>query len=174
MDVARSLQDKLDQKKIVIMDGGTGTEVARRGVTIYPQLSWSANANIEYPELVQDIHRDYILAGAEIIITNSFSTSRATLANEGLSEQTEEINEQSVRLAMDARKDCGAEETVVIAGSMSAFEPKGHPEIIPSYEAALEDYREQVKILAMGGVDFIVLEMSVSYTHLTLPTSDLV
>lgn len=159
MSVIHNLQDKLDAKRIVIMDGGTGTEISRRGITIDPKGSWSANANITSPEVILDIHRDYILAGAEIIITNSFSTSRATLANEGLSEQTEEINEQSVRLAMDARKDCGAEETVVIAGSMSAFEPKGHPEIIPSYEAALEDYREQVKILAMGGVDFIVLEM---------------
>ena len=159
MALARSLQDRLDSNRIVIMDGATGTEISRRGVTIHSNLSWSANANITYPDLVLDIHRDYILAGAEIIITNTFSTSRATLATDGLSEQTEAINKQSVRLAIDARKTCDAEETVVIAGSMSAFEPKGHPEIIPSYEEALEDYREQVKILAGAGVDLIVLEM---------------
>jgi len=159
MNLADSLQNKLDAKKIVIMDGGTGTEISRRGVTLYPNLSWSANANLTFPDLVQEIHRDYILSGAEIIITNTFSTSRATLANDNLSSQTEEINKQSVKLAMDARKNCGAEETVVIAGSMSSFEPKGHPEITPSYEAALEDYREQVKILAKSGIDLIVLEM---------------
>ena len=89
MALAHSLQDKLDAKKIVIMDGGTGTEISRRGVAIHPELSWSGNANITHPDLVRDIHRDYILAGAEIIITNTFSTSRATLANDGLSEQTE-------------------------------------------------------------------------------------
>ena len=159
MGLAASLHDKLGAKKIVIMDGGTGTEISRRGVAIHPELSWSANANISHPDMVRDIHRDYILAGAEIIITNTFSTSRATLATDGLSEQTEAINKQSVRLAMDARKSCDAEETVVIAGSMSAFEPKGHPEIIPSYEEALEDYREQVSILDGVGVDLIVLEM---------------
>ena len=159
MALARSLQDRLDSNRIVIMDGATGTEISRRGVTIHSNLSWSANANITSPDLVRDIHRDYILVGAEIITTNTFSTSRATLAIGGLSEQTREINEQSVRLAIEARKNCGAEETVVIAGSMSAFEPKGHPEIIPSYEEALEDYREQVKILAGAGVDLIVLEM---------------
>lgn len=159
MDVVHSLQDKLDAKSIVIMDGGTGTEISRRGVTIDSSGSWSANVNITYPDLVLDIHRDYILAGAEIITTNTFSTSRATLAIDGLSEQTEEINKQSVRLAMNARKNCAAEETVVIAGSISAFEPKGHPEIIPSYDEALEDYREQVKILAKERVDLIVLEM---------------
>ena len=54
---------------------------------------------------------------------------------------------------------CGAEETVVIAGSISAFEPKDHPEIVPSYEDALRDYEEQVKILTREGVDLIVLEM---------------
>jgi len=161
MDLASSLQDKLDAKRIVIIDGGTGTEISRRGVTLHPNLSWSANANITFPDLVRDIHRDYILAGAEVIITNTFSTSRATLANDDLSAQTENINMQSVRLAMDARKNCSAEETVVIAGSLSSFEPKGHPEITPSYEEALEDYREQVKILAEAGVDLIVLEMFV-------------
>ena len=159
MVLASSLQDKLDAKRVVIMDGGTGTEISRRGVTIDPKLSWSANANITSPDMVRDIHRDYILAGAEIIITNTFSTSRATLAIDGLSEQTKEINEQSARLAMEARRSCDAEGTVVIAGSMSAFEPKGHPEITPSYEKALDDYREQVKILAGAGVDLIVLEM---------------
>ena len=155
----RSLQTKLDSKRIVIMDGGTGTEISRRGVTIDSSRSWSAAANITAPDLVRDIHRDYILAGAEIIITNTFSTSRVTLAKEGLSDQTAQINRQSVRLAVEARKDCGAEETVVIAGSMSAFEPKGRPAVIPSYQEALEDYREQVKILAEEGVELIVLEM---------------
>ena len=159
MGLAASLHDKLGAKKIVILDGGTGTEISRRGVAIHPELSWSANANITHPDMVRDIHRDYILAGAELIITNTFSTSRATFANDGLSEQTEEINKQSVSLAMDARNMCDAQETVVIAGSMSAFEPKGHPEIIPSYEEALEDYREQVGILAEAGIDLIVLEM---------------
>ena len=159
MDLMTALHDKLNARKIVIMDGGTGTEISRRGVTIYGSRAWSANANITFPDIVRDIHRDYINAGAEVIITNTFSTSRTTLAKDGLSEQTEEINNQSVRLAMEARKLCGAEETVVIAGSISAFEPKTHPEIVPSYEAALRDLKEQVRILAREGVDLIVLEM---------------
>ena len=153
------LQAKIMAGHTIIMDGGTGTEIPRRGVPIHPDLAWSANANITSPDLVRDIHRDYIHAGAEIIITNTFSTSRVTLAIDGLSGQTEEINLQSVRLAMDARKLCDAEDTVVIAGSISAFEPKGHPEIMPPYEEALADYREQVTILAGAGVDLIVLEM---------------
>jgi len=159
MDSISSLQNKLDSGRIVVMDGGTGTEISRRGVTIDPRGSWSANANTEFPDMVREIHIDYILAGAEIITTNTFSTSRATLANEGLSEQTEEINQKSVSLAIEAREHCDGAETVVIAGSMSAFEPKGHPEVTPSYEEALQDYREQVKILVESGIQLIALEM---------------
>ena len=79
MNPADSLQEKLDANKIVIIDGGTGTEISRRGVTLQTGRSWSANANIAFPDLVRDIHRDYILAGAEVITTNTFSTSRDIL-----------------------------------------------------------------------------------------------
>jgi homocysteine S-methyltransferase len=156
MDPADSLQEKLDAKKIVIMDGGTGTEISRRGVTLQTGCSWSANANIAFPDLLRDIHRDYILAGAEIITTNTFSTSRDILKREGLSEQTDQINKQSVRLAMDARKHCAAEETITIAGSIGAANT-GTPEIIHS--KALKNYQEQVQILAEAGVELIILEM---------------
>ena len=161
MNLARSVQGKLDVGRMIIMDGGTGTEIERRGVYIDPNLAWSAESNIISPDLIRDIHQDYIIAGAEIIITNTFSTSRATLATAGLAGETEEINRQSVKLARDARRNCGAERSVAIAGSMSSFEPKGQPGVIPSYMAALEDYREQAILLAEAGVDLIVLEMFV-------------
>ena len=161
MTLARFVQDKLDAGIMIIMDGGTGTEIERRGVHIDPDLAWSAAANISSPDLIRDIHQDYIFAGAEIIVTNTFSTSRAILTTVGLAGQTEEINRQSVMLARDARRNCGAEHRVAIAGSMSSFEPKDQPGIIPSYMAALEDYREQASILVEAGVDLIVLEMFV-------------
>ena len=156
MNPADSLQEKLDAGKIVIIDGGTGTEISRRGVTLETGRSWSANANIAFPDLVRDIHRDYILAGAELITTNTFSTSRDILQREGLSEQTDHINKQSVTLAMDARKRYAAEEPITVAGSIGAANT-GTPEIIHS--DALANYREQVQILAEAGVELIILEM---------------
>ena len=147
-------------KELTILDGATGTEIAARGVNLQAKRTWSADANIEFPNLVKDIHRDYIQAGAKVITTNTFSTSRNTLSLDGLAEQTEEINRLSAKLAMDARKDCDAEETVLVAGSIAAFEPfKGYSDTMPSYENALEDYREQANILAEAGVDLIILEM---------------
>ena len=96
-----------------------------------------------------------------MITANTFSTSRATLATVGLSSQTDKINKQSVLLAKDARRNCQAENTVTIAGSMSSFSPKSRPDIIPSYTEALADYKEQSMLLAEAGVDMLLLEMFV-------------
>ena len=74
MTLASLIQDNLDAKRIVIMDGATGTEIARRGITIHGDRTWSANANMLFPDQVRNIHQDYIRAGAEIITTNTFST----------------------------------------------------------------------------------------------------
>lgn len=161
MSLIDSLQEKLDANEVIVIDGATGTEISRRGVEIDAKRSWSANANITFPDLVRDIHRDYILAGAEIITANTFSASRATLALDGLSDRTEEINTNSVRLAMEAREMCDAAQTVLVAGSMSTCVPKGQPKVAPSYAEALEDYREQASILSRAGVDLIILEMFV-------------
>ena len=60
MTLASLIQDKLDAKRIVIMDGATGTEIARRGITIHGDRTWSANANMLFPDQVRNIHQDYI------------------------------------------------------------------------------------------------------------------
>lgn len=59
---------------ITILDGGLGQELWRRGVNKHPAL-WSANALIECPEVVQDVHLEFINAGAKIITTNTYCTN---------------------------------------------------------------------------------------------------
>jgi S-methylmethionine-dependent homocysteine/selenocysteine methylase len=158
MGAADSLHSKLDAGEVVIMDGGTGTEIPRRGVPLCP-ATWSGRATLTHPDLIRQIHEDYIRAGAEVIITNTFSTSRSTLEAGGLSGQTAEINRLAVRLAQEARDNVPSAKSVAVAGSMSTFVPKLDPTVTPSYEAALADYREQAQILAGAGVDFFILEM---------------
>jgi methionine synthase I (cobalamin-dependent) len=109
--------------------------------------------------LIRRIHEDYIRAGAEVIITNTFSTSRSTLEAGGLAGRTAEINRLGVRLAQEARDNVPSARPVVVAGSMSTFVLKPDPAVTPSYEAALAGYREQAQILAEAGVDLFVLEM---------------
>ena len=113
------------------------------------------------PDLIRDIHEDYIRAGAEIIITNTFSTGRWMLKEVGLEDRTVEINRLGVKLALEARASAPPDSPVIVAGSMSTYSPWLDPTVIPSYEAALTDYREQANALAEAGVDLIVVEMLV-------------
>ena len=93
------IQNKLESNCTVIMDGGTGTEISRRGIPLDSGRSWSGPANVDSADLIQKIHEDYIQAGAEIIIANTFSTRRSLLARTGLDRLTEDINLKAVNLA---------------------------------------------------------------------------
>ena len=67
----------------IIMDGAMGTELQNRGVQV-PLPLWSANANIDYPQIVMDIHKDYINAGSDIITTNTFRSTEWTYKKAGM------------------------------------------------------------------------------------------
>ncbi|MQF69511.1 homocysteine S-methyltransferase family protein [SAR202 cluster bacterium AD-804-J14_MRT_500m] len=160
MYFSHPIQDKLDAKQTVVMDGGTGTEISRRGVPLDSNLTWSGIANVDSPNLVRKIHEEYIQAGAEIIIANTFSTRRSLLARSGLDDFTAEINVKSVNLALAAREKCAIDKSsVIVAGSISTFEPMDQPKIIPSYNESLKNYEEQASLLVKAGVDIIILEM---------------
>ena len=114
MAVPDSLQSKLDNNEVIIMDGGTGTEIVRRGVPLCP-TTWSARAILTHPDVIRQIHEEYIQAGAEVIITNTFSTDRSTLEAGGLADQTVEINRLAVKLAQEARNNVPSVKPVVIS-----------------------------------------------------------
>jgi S-methylmethionine-dependent homocysteine/selenocysteine methylase len=67
----------------LVLDGGTGSELRRRGVTL-SDICWSAAANVEHADLLEAIHGDYIRAGADIVTANTFATTRFVLAGAGL------------------------------------------------------------------------------------------
>ena len=160
MTVLDSIDARIRAGEVIIIDGGTGTEIPRRGAPLCPQ-TWSGRANLEYPDLIREIHEDYIRSGAEVIATNTFWTSRTGLKMGNLDDKTLEINQLSVRLAIEARSNVKSDKDILIAGSMSTFFPMGNPKVIPEYEDALASYREQAQILAESGVDFFALEMFV-------------
>jgi homocysteine S-methyltransferase len=158
MSNVERLESRLKAGDVIIMDGGTGTEIQRRGTATGP-TAWSAEPMPEHPDLIREIHEDYIEAGAEIIITNTFSTSRDLLEEAGIAHRTAELNQLGVKLAQEARERAASDRPVLIAGSMSTLLPKSNPAVKPSYEEALAIYREQAKLLADAGVEVIVAEM---------------
>ena len=153
------LQRRLEAGETILMDGGMGSEFDRRGLA--SPTTWSGGPMLTHPELVRDIHQEYIEAGAEIIITNTFSTGRDALEHGGLEHKVAEANRLGIEAAVQARRNTGTEDSVVIAASVSTMSPKAHAEVPVPYEKALETYREQLGELAKGGADVAVGEMLV-------------
>ena len=160
MTVTDPLQSRLAAGEVIIMDGGTGTEIRRRGAPM-DGGAWSAGPMPDHPDLVREIHQDYIKVGAEIIITNTFATGRDQLELGGLAHRTAELNRLGVKLAQEARERTPSDRPVLIAGSMSTLVPQNEPAVVPPYDKALAIYREQAQLLAEAGVDVIVAEMIV-------------
>ena len=151
------MQARLAAGETVLIDGGMGSEFERRGISS-PKV-WSGGPMITHPEVVREVHEEYIKAGAEVIITNSFSTGRDMLAVGGLEHKVAEANKMAIDMAVQARRNAGAEDSVVVAASVSTMSPKLEAGIPVPYEKALETYREQLGELAKGGPDVVVGEM---------------
>ncbi|ETX05876.1 homocysteine S-methyltransferase family protein [Candidatus Entotheonella palauensis] len=159
------LQERLKQGDVIIIDGGTGTEMEKRGAPMV-EKGWCARSTLTHPELLHQIHEDYIRAGADIIITNTFATSRHVLEACGLSDQFEAINAAATRIACEVR-DHTADRPVDVAGSMSTT-TFGTAQPPPAVAEA--NFNRQAEILAEGGADFLILEMmrDIDYTNIVL------
>lgn len=149
----------------LLIDGATGTEIERRGAAM-DEGAWCAMATKTHPEILKSVHRDYIRAGARVITTNTFSTNRNMLEPAGHGDDFELLNNHACALALAARTEEGAEDKVLIAGSMSHQVPfvndsKGGvtSRTLPPLEVAERNFKEMANRLASNGVDFILLEM---------------
>ena len=161
-----TLNTQLAEREVILIDGGTGTELEKRGVPM-DHAAWSATAVLTHPQVVREVHEDYIRAGARIIITNTYSTARHVLEPAGLSEQVLEINQMAVKLARQARRNV-ADKTVYIGGSISPFYANLDKQYEPAPEVAETSYREQANLLTEAGVDLIMLESMSDRTHTLL------
>ncbi|MEA2780392.1 MAG: homocysteine S-methyltransferase [Rhodospirillaceae bacterium] len=150
--------EQIDRGGVVILDGAMGTELQLRGAPM-DHVAWSAVALETHPELVRQIHEDYISAGADVIIANSFAASRHVLEPAGLGDRVAALNRRSVELAKAARERAGKDRDIAIAGSISSFVAEADVRNMPTLAAAAANYREQADLLAEAGVDLLILEM---------------
>lgn len=146
----------------LLIDGGTGTELRRRGVRLDP-VAWSGPAALTHFDVLVDIHADYIDAGADVVTANTFATSRFVLEAAGLGEELVAINRASVAAAKQARERAGRD--VAIAGSISCFPPAFDVARYPPPRDERAGYEELASLLAELGVDLLVLEMMEDETH---------
>jgi methionine synthase I (cobalamin-dependent)/5,10-methylenetetrahydrofolate reductase len=147
----RALEFRGDlDRRALVADGAMGTMLYAQGVFInrcYDELNLSA------PALVKEIHSQYVLAGAEILETNTFGANRMRLAGYGLRDRVQEINVAGVRLAREAAQD-----KAFVAGSVGPLGVRIEPLGPTSYAEARTAFREQVAALVSAGVDLLILE----------------
>ena len=105
----KSFRERL-RDEIVVFDGGVGTYLYDKGVyinTCFDEL------NLTNPDIVSEVHRDYVAAGADVIETNTFGANRFKLAPHGLEAKVYEINRRGAELAKAVAK-----ENALVAGSV--------------------------------------------------------
>jgi len=139
---------------VTLLDGSMGQELIKRGAS-GNGLLWAAEALFKSPQVVREIHQDYIRAGADIICTNSYSTIRNKFEPAGLMARFEEMNRLAGELAVAARESSGRD--VLIAGSLPPQRGSYRADLVGSYEEIEPLYREQAKLLAPY-VDFFLCE----------------
>lgn len=145
-----SFKERLSQPGILIADGATGTTLHREGL---PRGAAPERWNLENPEGVRNLHRSYMEAGADIILTNTFGGTRYRLERDRLGDRVYDINLAAARLA----KEVAGEGTIVfgdIGPTGQLLKPYGKL----SFEGAVDAFYEQARGLADGGVDAILIE----------------
>ena len=151
---------KLAAGETIIIDGGTGTDIQRRGGVMSGD-TWCAEANLTHPAIVREVHIDYIRAGAEIIIANTFATSALLFNALGRDQDLLDIDRAAVAIAREA----AAENQVAVAGSVSTMRPvvKGSDRTLKQREwpeaEARRLFRRKVDNLAQCHVDLLMMEM---------------
>jgi homocysteine S-methyltransferase len=146
----KSFRELLGSDHVYVFDGAVGTRLYDKGVYInrsYDEL------NIAAPDLVREVHAEYVDAGADIIETNTFGATRHHLQSYGIESKLKEINLAAVKIAREAASD-----KALVAGAIGPLGLRIEPYGPTSFEEAREMFREQAAVLAEGGVDLFIVE----------------
>lgn len=145
--------DRLQEQGFLVLDGAMGTQLFARGlVSGGSPEAW----NVEHPDRVQSVHKAYVDAGSDIILTNSFGGTRYRMKLHDLQDRVVELNRAAAQNARAAA--AAADHPVLVAGSMG---PTGEL-LVPmgnmTYEQCRDAFAEQAQGLIEGGVDVLWVE----------------
>ncbi len=158
------VKDRLDRRQIILLDGGIGSEMLRRGVT------WEGHKVESEPDAIRSIHADYVRAGADVITTNTFQLARRSYVNHfadlehmrrigalDLEKRAPVLIREGVSRAMEAR-DQVKRSDVLIAGSMTTLDWCFRPDRVPSVQDMRAEYREAIGAFRDAGADLMLFE----------------
>ncbi|SVB21398.1 uncharacterized protein METZ01_LOCUS174252, partial [marine metagenome] len=159
------IKKKLLSNKPVLLDGGIGTEVLRRGVR------WRQHGIEDAPNVIREIHVDYLEAGVDVLTTHTFNLTKRNFINffrdgdhmaligaPDLSTKAMDLCHSAVSLAKEALTQTGKTETVSLAGSISPVMHLFRPDLSPPENDCITHHEECVEILSNCAVDFIFFE----------------
>jgi S-methylmethionine-dependent homocysteine/selenocysteine methylase len=155
-----SIKKKLERGETVILDGGTGTDIQRRGAPMSGD-TWCADANLTHGDIVRAVHADYVAAGADIVAANTYATSPLLFSHIGRAGEVPRID----ALAIGHAREATAGTTVCVAGSMSTMRPmqsgsdRNNLAQEWSEAAARSLFAMKAEGLKTAGVDLIMMEM---------------
>lgn len=147
------LNQLLDERPWLLADGATGSNLFERGLQSgdAPEL-W----NTEHPDRIADLHRQFVDAGADIILTNTFGGTRHRLKLHKAEHRVGELNERAAAIAREVA--AGAGRVVLVAGSMGPTGEILEPLGLLAPDEARESFAEQAAALASGGADVLWIE----------------
>ena len=160
--------DKLNKGQSLLLDGGTGSELQRRGVDVLVGAkdglkAWSATANIEFADVVQQVHQDYLHVGADIITSNNFWTAPTRLERCDLGREWRRYARAAAENALKARDRLNP--AAYVAGGIAAATLQGPLESSQvsdtrqmGREACFREWSEHARLLVEAGVDLIQAE----------------
>lgn len=158
----RNLQNIINkmEENPLIFDGAMGTVIYEKGVFInacYDEL------NLTNPDLIKSIHKEYIEAGCDVILTNTFGANLFKLEKYGLSNKIYDINFMGAKNALEVAND-----DIYVLGCVGACLPQGSFLTAENLDNLKESYKLQIKGLKEGGVDGIILESFYNFEELEI------
>jgi len=159
------IKEKLAAKESILLDGGIGSEVLRRGIR------WRQHGIEDAPDVIRSIHVDYLEAGVDVLTTHTFNLTKRNFINffrdeehmaligaTGLPAKAMELCRTAVSLAKEALAETGMAGTVPLAGSIAPVMHLFRPDLSPPENDCLGHHEECVEVLSDCGVDFIFFE----------------
>ena len=145
----------MSENKVVLLDGGMGQELVKRGA-VKESPMWGAQVLMDTPELVRQLHVEFIQAGAKVITLNSYSLTPERLVNVGATDQFADLQARAFALAARARDEAGVAD-VKIAASLPPLAGSYHPQSTPEFDDAVKSYRMIVEAQS-DNVDLFICE----------------
>jgi methionine synthase I (cobalamin-dependent)/5,10-methylenetetrahydrofolate reductase len=146
----KQFREHLESGKPLLFDGSTATLLYDRGIFINRSFD---EVNLSSPELVAEVHKEYLMAGAQVIVANTWGANPIKLKAYGLEDKVSAINFHGARIAKDVARN-GA----WVAGCLGPLGVRIEPWGPTSFDEACEAFKTQAKALLEGGVDLFVLE----------------